>query len=86
MFEYSSIESIVDFGTELFEGKVGHNPIVAWVNRKSHIAHGITGIRLVDYCYSRRNEKEKEFFNEKIIIIPTKPISPKSPALRWRIG
>ena len=65
MFEYSSIESIVDFGTELFEGKVGHNPIVAWVNRKSHIAHGITGIRLVDYCYSRRNEKEKEFFNEK---------------------
>ena len=65
MFEYSSIESIVGFGTELFEGKVGHNPIVAWVNRKSHIAHGITGIRLVDYCYSRRNEKEKEFFNEK---------------------
>ena len=68
MFEYSSIESIVDFGTELFEGKVGHNPIVAWVNRKSHIAHGITGIRLVDYCYSRRNEKEKETSYEKSTI------------------
>lgn len=26
------IDSLVDFGTELFEGKVGHNPIVAWVN------------------------------------------------------
>ena len=65
MFEHSSIESIVDFGTELFEGKVGHNPIVAWINRKSYTAHVITGIRLVDYCYSRKNEKETEFFNEK---------------------
>ena len=31
--EYDFI-SLVDFGTELFEGKVGHNSIVAWVNRK----------------------------------------------------
>ena len=58
-------ESLVDFGTELFEGKVGHNPIVAWVNRKSHTDHAMTGIRLVDYCYSRRDEKETEFFNKK---------------------
>lgn len=58
-------ESLVDFGTELFEGKVGHNPIVAWVNRKSHTDHVMTGIRLVDYCYSRRDEKEAEFFNKK---------------------
>ena len=29
-------ESIVEFGTELFEGKVGHNPIVAWVVRKTN--------------------------------------------------
>ena len=57
-------ESLVDFGTELFEGKVGHNPIVAWVNRKSHTDHAMTGIRLVDYCYSRRDEKETEFFNK----------------------
>ena len=58
-------ESLVDFGTELFEGKVGHNPIVAWVNRKSHTAHAMTGIRLVDYCFSRRDEKKTEFFNKR---------------------
>ena len=58
-------ESLVDFGTELFEGKVGHNPIVAWVNRKSRTDHAMTGIRLVDYCYSRRDEKETEFFNKR---------------------
>ena len=57
--------SLVDFGTELFEGKVGHNPIVAWVNRKSHMDYAMTSIRLVEFCYSRRNEKEHEFFNKK---------------------
>ena len=56
-------ESIIDFGTELFDGKVGHNPIVAWVNRKATSNKNIIGIRLVDYCYSRRNEKHMEFFN-----------------------
>lgn len=59
------IVSLVDFGTELFEGKVGHNPIVAWVNRKSHTDCVMTGIRLVDYCYSRRDEKRTEFFNKE---------------------
>lgn len=63
-------ESLVDFGTELFEGKVGHNPIVAWVNRKSHTDHAMTGIRLVDYCYSRRDEKETEFFNKRNYYYP----------------
>lgn len=63
-------ESLVDFGTELFEGKVGHNPIVAWVNRKSHTDHAMTSIRLVDYCYSRRDEKETEFFNKKNYYYP----------------
>lgn len=57
--------SIVDFGTELFDGKVGHNPIVAWVNRKTNINTNFIGVRLVDYCYSRRDEKEPEFFNNK---------------------
>lgn len=65
MFETSTIDTLVDFGTELFDGKVGHNPIVAWVNRKTSIAFNITAIRLVDYCYSRRDEKEIEFFNHK---------------------
>ena len=57
--------SLVDFGTELFEGKVGHNPIVAWVNQKINTDSIMTGIRLVEFCYSRRDEKEKEFYNIK---------------------
>jgi type II restriction/modification system DNA methylase subunit YeeA len=57
-------ESLVDFGTELFEGKVGHNPIAAWVNRNSRTHKAMKSVRLVDYCYSRRDEKEPEFFNE----------------------
>ena len=56
-------DSLVDFGSELFDGKVGHNLIVAWVNRNSRTHKKMTAIRLVDYCYSRRNEKESEFFN-----------------------
>lgn len=60
-----SICSLVDFGTELFDGKVGHNPIVSWVTRKIPINYKLIGIRLIDYCYSRRNEKESEFFNLK---------------------
>lgn len=56
-------DSIVDFGSELFDGKVGHNLIVAWVNRNSRINKKMTAIRLVDYCYGRRDEKEPEFFN-----------------------
>ena len=56
-------DSIVDYGTELFDGKVGHNPITSWVSRKSKITKRITSIRLVDYCYARRDEKEPEYFN-----------------------
>lgn len=57
-----SFASLVDFGTELFDGKVGHNPIVAWVNCNQKVDYKMTAIRLVDYCYSRRDEKEPEFF------------------------
>ena len=57
--------NLVDFGTELFEGKIGHLPIAAWINRKSNIKHVATAIRLVDFCYSKKDEKEKEFFNKK---------------------
>lgn len=56
--------SLVDFGTELFDGKVGHLPIVAWAGRKTEINSNYTAIRLVDFCYSRRNEKEEQFFNK----------------------
>lgn len=60
----SFIQSLVDFGTELFDGKVGHNPIVAWVTCCNKLDYIMTAIRLVDYCYSRRDEKQKEFFNQ----------------------
>lgn len=76
--EYDFI-SLVDFGTELFEGKVGHNPIVAWVNRKSNIGHAMTGVRLVEYCYSRRDEKEKEYFKKKNYHYPKQSYFSKIP-------
>jgi len=57
--------SIVDYGTELFEGKIGHLPIVAWVSRKSKIKIKFHAVRLVDYRYSKRNEKFTAFFEEK---------------------
>ena len=60
-----ALDSIVDFGTELFDGKVGHNPITAWVNRNTKMDFKMTAIRLVDYCYSRRDEKEPEFFKDR---------------------
>lgn len=66
-----TFDSICDFGTELFDGKVGHNPIVAWVNRVSNISdYKATCIRLVDFCFSRRNEKQTEFFNTKNYYFP----------------
>ena len=77
------IDSLVDFGTELFEGKVGHNPITSWVNRNAKIDYTLTSIRLVDFCYSRRDEKEPEFFktdnryhvrNSALKAIPSSPI------------
>ena len=79
-----AFDSIVDFGTELFDGKVGHNPIVAWVNRASNINKRITAVRLVEYCYGRRDEKDTEFFNkdnyyyplkQNFIAIPGQPIT-----------
>lgn len=56
-------ESLLDLGTELFEGKVGHLPVVSWVNKNCHPKNDFFAIRLVDYCYSRKNEKPNEFFN-----------------------
>lgn len=78
--------SLIDFGTELFDGKVGHNSIVAWVNRKSHTDYAMTGIRLVDYCYSRRDEKEPEFFNKRNYHYPKQSNFskiPGSPVAYW---
>ena len=65
MSNNACIDTLVDFGTELFDGKVGHNPIVAWTNRNRKLNYRMTAIRLVDFCYARRDEKEREFFNKK---------------------
>ena len=63
MLSTQSLVSLVDFGTELFEGKVGHNPITAWINRNTKLNYKITAIRLVDFSYSLRNQKVIEFHN-----------------------
>ena len=86
LFSTSVIDTLVDFGTELFDGKVGHNPITAWVNRRINIDYNMTAIRLVDYCFSRRNEKESEFFNEKNRYYPKQSDFakiPGSPVAYW---
>ena len=78
--------NLVDFGTELFEGKIGHLPIAAWVNRKSNIKQIATAVRLVDFCYSRRDEKEVEFFNKNNHYIVNQrnfEIIPGSPIAYW---
>ena len=55
--------NLVDFGTELFDGKIGHLAMVSWVTRNTYISPDMLAIRLTDFCYSRRDEKQTEFFN-----------------------
>ena len=86
MYKNNAIDTLVDCGTELFEGKVGHNPIVSWVSRKTNLNYRMTAVRLVDYCYSRRNEKELEFFNNKNYFFATQENFakiPGSPVAYW---
>lgn len=59
------LNSIVDFGTELFEGKIGHLPVVTWVNRKHLPFQKLCGVRLSEYNYSKRKEKHNQFFNKE---------------------
>ena len=61
----TSFVCLVDYGTELFDGKIGHLPVASWVCKNSGSKASFSAIRLVDYCYSRRSEKEAEFFNHK---------------------
>lgn len=65
VIETLTFDTIVDYGTELFDGKIGHLPIVAWTARKTAYNGNIVAIRLVEFCYSRRDEKYEEFFNPK---------------------
>ncbi|HCR67830.1 MAG TPA: BREX-1 system adenine-specific DNA-methyltransferase PglX [Erysipelotrichaceae bacterium] len=80
------IDTLVDFGSELFEGKVGHNLIVAWVTRNSKFHKKGSYIRLVDYCYSRRDEKKNEFFDSSNLYISSSENFskiPGSPIAYW---
>lgn len=80
------ILSMVDFGTELFEGKVGHLPIIAWVCQNTKNISTFKAVRLVEYCYGRRCEKEKEFFNKNnryIVEQNTFHCIPGSPIAYW---
>ena len=65
MLKRQSIVNLVDFGSELFDGKVGHNLIAAWVARNTHLHYKMTAVRLVDYNFSRRDEKQSEYFQER---------------------
>ena len=60
--EYQLVD-ILDLGSELFEGKVGHNLIVSWItkNQKSDLPFSAT--KLDTFCYSQKDRKEPEFFN-----------------------
>lgn len=80
------IDTLVDFGSELFEGKVGHNLIVAWVTRNKIFHKKGTYIRLVNYCYSRRDEKKNEFFDSKNLYVSSSENFskiPGSPIAYW---
>lgn len=80
------IDTLVDFGSELFEGKVGHNLIVSWVTRNTKLNINGSYIRLVDYCYSRRDEKKCEYFNNDNLYISSSSNYikiPGSPIAYW---
>lgn len=63
LIKEKQISSIVDFGTELFDGKIGHLPIVSWVNKNDTPKSDSLAIRLNQFVYSRREEKKFEFYN-----------------------
>lgn len=79
--------SIVDFGTELFEGKIGHLPIVSWVNKKDDKKDNIIyAIKLSQFNYSLRERKKEEFYNkENVYTINQEMLSaiPGSPIAYW---
>lgn len=58
-------DSLVDYGTELFDGKIGHLPVVAWVNKNCSPMNESLAIKLSSFIYNRREEKKIEFFNKK---------------------
>lgn len=81
-----TFSSLVDLGSELFDGKVGHNLIVAWVTLNAQININGIYVRLSNYCYSNRDKKEPEFFNKSNYYICSNEMFkkiPGSPIAYW---
>lgn len=51
ILENYCLQTLVEFGTELFDGKVGHNAIVAWTVSNNKATPLMIGIDLSPYCY-----------------------------------
>ena len=54
-------DSLVNCGTELFDGKIGHLYIVAWGNKNTRPWKPAIAIDLSEFNYSRKNEKINMF-------------------------
>lgn len=65
MINSMTFSLLVEYGTELFDGKIGHLPIVSWTCIKQNEDTKMKAIRLVDFCYKNRNQKNIEYFKEK---------------------
>lgn len=74
-----TFSSLVDLGSELFDGKVGHNLIVSWVTLNAQININGIYVRLSNYCYSNRDKKEPEFFNKSNYYICSNEMFKKIP-------
>lgn len=87
MLKNYEFTSIVDFGTELFEGKIGHLPIVSWVNKKADMKDSnIYAIKLNQFNYAMRDRKKEEFYNKNNVYIIKQDLLetiPGSPIAYW---
>ena len=81
-----TFSSLVDLGSELFDGKVGHNLIVAWVTLNAQININGIYVRLSNYYYFNRDKKELEFLTSLIIIFVRMKCLRKFLSLQYRIG
>ena len=84
IIDRNQISTLVDCGTELFDGKVGHLYISAFITR--HIAPYAKGqyVNVSPFCYSKRDDKEPQFFEKvnrgffdqrKLALLPDKPLA-----------
>lgn len=82
----ATFTSLVDLGSEFFDGKVGHNLIVSWVTLNHRLLYNFPSVRLVDFCYSRKHKKREQFFNANNLYISNQSDFeriPESPITYW---